>query len=219
VAPLWRSRRAWRVARACCQLLPTSPPTRPIKIAAAAAAKTLTNDTSAPSSIHELSLACLESWHRAASNEPSSSSSCFGPIVPRGGNVENTANIGEARYLANYLLRCVAFKSAVLFFLRSRTCLVALPKKSAPRSIVFSLRFARAHASLSCESALPCSGRRCVAPVCKCFSRVSWRSASCPSVTCVGKTPGCVFGGLSANPRRRSKMLSSCAVHHMVVRH
>ena len=74
---LWRSRRAWRVGWACCQLLPSSPQTRPIKIAAAAAAKTLTDDISAPSSIHELSLTCLESWHRAASNEPSSFSRCF----------------------------------------------------------------------------------------------------------------------------------------------
>ena len=92
---LWRSRRAWRVGWACCQLLPSSPQTRPIKTAAAAAAKTLTDDISAPSSIHELSLTCLESWHRAASNEPSSFSRCFGPIVPRGKNVKNTANIGK----------------------------------------------------------------------------------------------------------------------------
>ena len=34
--------------------------------------------------------------------------------------------------------------------------------KSAPRSIVFDSRFTRARVSLSCESALPCSGRRCV---------------------------------------------------------
>ena len=53
--------------------------------------------------------------------------------------------------------------------------------------------------------------------VCKCFSRVSWRSASCPGVTCVGENAGlfsdacaCAFGGLSANQRRRNKILSSC---------
>ena len=55
--------------------------------------------------------------------------------------------------------------------------------------------------------------------VCKCFSRVSWRSASCPGVTCVGENAGlfsdacaCAFGGLSANQRRRNKILPSCAV-------
>ena len=57
--------------------------------------------------------------------------------------------------------------------------------------------------------------------VCECFSRVSWRSASRPAVTCVGDNAGlfsdaraiCAFGGLSANQRRRDKILfSSCAV-------
>ena len=39
---------------------------------------------------------------------------------------------------------------------------IARTKNGAPRSIVFSLRRARARVSLSCESALPCPGRRCV---------------------------------------------------------
>ena len=39
---------------------------------------------------------------------------------------------------------------------------VGARQKSAPRSIAFSSRCARARVSLSCEGALPCSGRRCV---------------------------------------------------------
>jgi len=39
---------------------------------------------------------------------------------------------------------------------------VAHKKKWAPRSIVFSSRFAKARVSLSCKRALPCPGRRCV---------------------------------------------------------
>jgi len=47
-------------------------------------------------------------------------------------------------------------------------------KKWAPRSIVFSLRFARARVSLSCKRALPCSGRRCAC------AKVSLVSADAP---------------------------------------
>ena len=74
-------------------------------------------------------------------------------------------------------------------------------KKCAPRSIVFSSRFARARVSLSCESALPCSGRRCV---CANVSLVSVGAPRhVPALPAWGKTPGCpaarttcAFGGL-----------------------
>ena len=90
-------------------------------------------------------------------------------------------------------------------------------KNCAPRSIVFSSRFARARVSLSCESALPCSGRRCV---CASVSLVSVGAPRhVPALPAWGKTSGCsatraacAFGGLSANQRRRNKILSSCAV-------
>ena len=70
-------------------------------------------------------------------------------------------------------------------------------KKSAPRSIVFSSRFARARVSLSCESALPCSGRRCVCAhiYLMLLSHVSRRSASCAGVICVGENAG-LFSGV-----------------------
>jgi len=45
---------------------------------------------------------------------------------------------------------------------RERLELPRRQKKWAPRSIVFSSRFARARVSLSCKRVLPCSGRRCV---------------------------------------------------------
>ena len=49
-----------------------------------------------------------------------------------------------------------------------------LQKNWAPRSIVFSSRFARARVSLNCKRALPCSGRRCVC------AKVSLVSAGAP---------------------------------------
>ena len=78
--------------------VPSSPQSVQLSLGPPEAVETLTDDISARSSIHELGLTCLESWHRAASNEPSSFSRCFGPIVPRGKNVKNTANIGKDRY-------------------------------------------------------------------------------------------------------------------------
>jgi len=74
-------------------------------------------------------------------------------------------------------------------------------KNCAPRSIVFSSRFARARVSLSCKRALPCSGRRCVC------AKVSFVSAGAPrhvpALPAWGITPGCsalraacAFGGL-----------------------
>ena len=79
------------------------------------------------------------------------------------------------------------------------------------------MRFARARASLSCKRALPCSGRRCVC------AKVSLVSAGAPrhdpALPARGITPGCsalraacAFGGLSADQRRRNKILSYCAV-------
>ena len=86
-------------------------------------------------------------------------------------------------------------------------------KNCAPRSIVFSPRLARARVSLSCESALPCPGRRCVCAkaslsyqrVLGVISRRYLRGGASWDV----QRHMC-FGGLSANQRRLYKILPSC---------
>ena len=69
--------------------------------------------------------------------------------------------------------------------------------KCFPRLIALSSRRARALVSLSCESALPCSGKGRVC-VCRCFSRVSWRSVT---------TLRCLRGGKRRVVQRRACFL------------
>ena len=95
-------------------------------------------------------------------------------------------------------------------------------KNWAPRSIVFSSRFARARVSLNCKRALPCSGRRCVC------AKVSLVSAGAPrhgpALPAWRLTPGlfcvvhclCVWRALGQSAQAEQDTLILCSKQESV---